>query len=143
MKTLLSSVALLLLVGTALAAATEETPSSIPGGTYITADQAKQRFDKGVPFVDARVAAEYADKHIKGAISVPYKEKFAKVSTVDAGDQFDVSKVPAGPVVFYCNGSPCWKAYKAAAATIKAGHKDVMWFRDGMPAWLAKGLPTE
>ncbi len=26
---------------------------------------------------------------------------------------------------------------------IKAGYKKVYWFRDGMPAWEAKGLPAD
>jgi rhodanese-related sulfurtransferase len=141
MKTLVTL--LLALLASTAALAAEETPNAIPGGTYLSVEEAKAQFDKGAKFVDARVAAEYAEKHIKGALSVPYKETHAKVSKVDAADTFDVAKVPQGPVVFYCNGSPCWKAYKAAAAAIKAGRKQVYWFRDGMPAWDAKSLPAE
>jgi hypothetical protein len=48
------------------ARAAEDTPNSIPGGTHISVDQAKSLHDKGALFVDARVAAEYAEKHIKG-----------------------------------------------------------------------------
>ncbi len=59
------------------ALAVEETPMSIPGGTYVTAEKAKEHFDKG------------------------------------------------------------------ADAAIKAGYKQVYWFRDGLPAWSAKGYPTE
>jgi rhodanese-related sulfurtransferase len=46
-------------------------------------------------------------------------------------------------MVFYCNGSPCWRGYKGADAAIKAGYKKVSWFRDGLPAWESKGFPTE
>ena len=102
--------------------------------------------DKGTLFVDARVAAEYAEKHIKGAASVPFKEQFPKVAKTGPEDKFDLAKLPADkakPIVFYCNGSPCWKGYKAAEHAIKAGYKKVNWFRDGMPAWEGKGLPTE
>jgi len=126
--------------------AVEETPQSIPGGTMVTVDQAKALYDKGATFIDARVAAEFTEKTIKGAINVPYKEKFPKESKVDPTDRFDLSKLPADKatsLVFFCNGSPCWKGYKAAAAAIKAGYKNVSWFRDGIPAWVAKGYPTE
>lgn len=126
--------------------AAEETPMSIPGGNYVDATKAKSLLDSGAVFVDARVAAEYADKHIKGAINVTYKETHPKVAKLDAADRFDLSKLPADKskaTVFYCNGSPCWRGYKAADAAIKAGHKNVNWFRDGMPAWEAKGYPTE
>lgn len=126
--------------------AAEETPSAIPGGTFVTVDQAKAQFDKGALFVDARVAAEYAESHIKGALNVPFKEQFPKVAKTGPEDKIDLAKLPGDKnkmMVFYCNGSPCWKGYKAADQAIKAGYKKVFWFRDGMPAWAGKGLPTE
>ncbi len=126
--------------------AAEETPQSIPGGTMVTTDQAKEQFDKGVKFIDTRVAAEFAEKKIKGATNVIYKEKFARESKVDAEDIFDLTKLPADKntaMVFYCNGSPCWKGYKGAAAAIKAGYKKVFWYRDGLPGWTSKVYPTE
>lgn len=147
LRTLISlafSAAFVVVSGNALAV--EETPNSIPGGTMVDVNQAKALFDKGALFVDARVAAEYAEKHIKGAISVVYKETHKKVSTLDPKDSFDLSRLPADKnkvMVFYCNGSPCWRGYKGADATIKAGYKKVSWFRDGIPAWESKGFPTE
>ncbi len=138
--------AVLLSLAPVSALAVEETPMSIPGGTYVSTDQAKQLFDKGAVFVDSRVAAEYAEQHIKGAIGVVYKEKHSKVSTVDPADSMDLSKLPADKaqaLVFYCNGSPCWRAFKGASAAIKAGYGQVFWYRDGMPAWKAAGHPVE
>jgi rhodanese-related sulfurtransferase len=129
-----------------MAQAVEETPNAIPGGSMVDAAKAKALFDKGAVFVDARVSAEYAEKHIKGAINVVYKEVHKKVSTLDPKDEFDLGKLPADkakPMVFYCNGSPCWRGYKGADAAIKAGYKNVNWFRDGLPAWEAKSFPTE
>ncbi len=131
---------------TPLAWAVEETPMTIPGGTMVTTDQAKEQLDKGAKFIDNRVAAEYAEKHIKGAMNVVFKEKYAKESKLDPEDKYDMSKLPTdknAAIVFYCNGSPCWKGYKGADAAIKAGYKKVFWYRDGLPAWSAKGLPTE
>jgi rhodanese-related sulfurtransferase len=126
--------------------AAEETPMSIPGGVMVDAAKAKALHDKGALFVDARVAAEYAEKHIKGAISVVFKEVHKKVAKLDPKDEFDLSKLPADKskaMVFYCNGSPCWRGYKAADAAIKGGYKNVNWFRDGLPAWEARSYPTE
>jgi len=130
----------------AVVQATEETPMSIPGGVYISVDQAKKQFDEGVLFVDARVAAEYAEEHIKGAVNVVYKETYPREAKTDPADTFDVTKLPQDKdkaLVFYCNGSPCWKGYKGAEAAIKSGYKQVYWFRDGLPAWTAKGFPVE
>jgi rhodanese-related sulfurtransferase len=128
------------------AQAVEETPMSIPGGSFVDAAKAKALHDKGAVFVDARVSAEYAEKHIKGAISVVFKEVNKKVGKLDPKDEFDLKKLPADKakaMVFYCNGSPCWRGYKGADAAIKAGYKNVSWFRDGLPAWEEKGFPTE
>lgn len=134
------------LTASTAAVAAEDLPMSIPGGTYVTEAKGKELFDKGTLFVDARVAAEYADEHIKGAVNVVYKETFPKESKTAPTDTFDLAKLPADkakPMVFYCNGSPCWKGYKAAAAAIKAGYKHVYWMREGMPGWKAKGYPAE
>lgn len=128
------------------ALAVEELPQSIPGGAMVDAAKTKALQDQGAVVVDSRVAAEFAEKHIKGAVNIPYKETHSKESKLSPDDKFDLSKLPgdkAKPLVFHCNGSPCWKGYKAAAAAIKAGHKHVHWFRDGMPAWEAAKLPTE
>lgn len=124
-----------------------ETPNALKGATLVDAAKAKSLIDGGAQAVDARVANEYAEGHIKGAISVPYKEKSAKAADFDASlDSIDLAKLPANKsanLVFYCNGAECWKGYKAAAAAIKGGYKSVYWFRLGVPEWKAKGYPVE
>ena len=62
----LAGVAFLFTLASATVQAVEETPMSIPGGTYVTTAQAKAQFDKGAVFIDSRVPAEYAEEHIKG-----------------------------------------------------------------------------
>jgi len=123
------------------------TPESLKGTILVDAAKAKSLMDSGAKIVDARVANEYAEDHIKGALNVPYKEKSAKSADFDASqDSFDLSKLPADKntaLVFYCNGAECWKGYKASAAAIKAGYKTVYWLRLGLPEWKAKGYPTE
>lgn len=126
--------------------AAEDTPKTFPGGGLVTVEQVKALQERGALVVDSRVAAEFAERHIKGALSLPFKEEFPRVAKTGPGDHMDLAKLPADRnrvLIFYCNGSPCWKGYKAAMQAIKAGFKKVHWFRDGMPAWEAKGLPTE
>lgn len=141
-----------LLVGALVAVAAPavsaaETPASLNGATLVNADKVKEMMGKGTPVVDTRVATEYAEAHIKGAVSVPYKEKSAKDVGFDAGaDSFDLAKLPAdkaAPIIFYCNAGECWKSYKASVVAMKAGYKKVHWFRGGIPEWKAKGFPTE
>lgn len=131
----------------AFPASASETPASLAGVKVTTADEVKKMMDAGVPLIDTRVTAEYAEKTIKGARSVPYKEKSAKAPDFDPSvDQFDLAKLPsekAAPVVFFCNSGECWKSYKASVVAAKAGYSKVFWFRGGVPEWIAKGLPTQ
>ena len=134
-------------LGVAAGAWAADTPASLDGVTVVTAEQAKKMQDKGVPLIDARVASEYAEKTVKGAISVPYNEKSAKDVKFDRKlDRFDLSKLPAdknAPLVFFCNAGECWKSYKASTVARDAGYKHVYWMRGGVPEWIAKGLPTQ
>jgi rhodanese-related sulfurtransferase len=124
-----------------------DTPDKLDGVLVVTAAQVKKMLDSGVLVIDTRVANEYAESHIKGAKSVPYKEKSAKAPDFDAAqDSFDLSKLPADkatPVVFYCNAGECWKSYKGSKVALAAGYKKVHWFRGGIPEWKAQKLPVE
>jgi rhodanese-related sulfurtransferase len=132
---------------TATAALAAETPAALTGVKNVSAEEVKKLIDSGVPVIDTRVAAEYAEKTIKGAISVPYKEKSAKDAAFDPSqDQFDLSKLPGNkgaPLVFFCNAGECWKSYKASVVAQKAGYTKINWFRGGFPEWSSKGLPTQ
>lgn len=124
-----------------------ETPTTLTGVKVVGADEVKKLLDSGVPVIDTRVAAEFAEKTIKGARNVPYKEKSAKEPGFDPSqDQFDLAKLPAdknAPIVFFCNAGECWKSYKASVVASKAGYSKVNWFRGGFPEWSTKGLPTQ
>lgn len=132
------------LVGTAQAST---TPDKLDGVKVVSAEQARDLQAKGAVLVDTRVAAENAEKSIKGSISVPYKEKSAKDAGFDrAQDKFELAKLPAAKdasVVMFCNGAECWKSYKAAVLARDAGYKQVYWLRGGLPEWATKGLPTQ
>ena len=139
--------ALVLTVGFSMTATAAETPTTLDGVKNVTAEQAKSMIDKGAAVIDTRVKAEYAEKTIKGAKSVTYKEKSAKDVKFDrTKDEFDLTKLPAdknAAVIMFCNGGECWKSYKASVVARDAGYKQVHWLRGGMPEWVAKGLPTQ
>jgi rhodanese-related sulfurtransferase len=136
-----------LIGGVSLSVMAADTPASLAGAKVVKADEAKKLADAGAAMIDTRVATENAEKTIKGAKNVVYKEKSAKAADFDAGaDQFDLTKLPAdkaAPIVFFCNGPECWKSYKGSTAALKAGYSKVFWFRGGMPEWVAAGLPTQ
>jgi len=124
-----------------------ETPNNLAGAKVVSAAEVKKMLDGGTSVIDTRVAAEFAEKAIKGAKSVPYKEKSAKEVGFDSSkDDFDMAKLPqdkGAAIVFYCNAGECWKSYKASSVAVKAGYTKVFWFRGGMPEWVAAGLPTQ
>jgi rhodanese-related sulfurtransferase len=139
--------AALLLLASAAAVQAGETPATLAGVTVVTAEQARKLADGGVPVIDTRVANEYAQEHIKGAKSIPYKEKSAKDVKFDPKeDSFDLAKLPAAknaPVIFYCNAGECWKSYKASKVAADAGYTRVHWLRGGIPEWKSRGYPVE
>ena len=146
-KSLYSFLGLIVMALPALAWAGPQTPESLSGTTVVTAEKAKSMAEKGVLIVDTRVANEYVEQHIKGAVSIPYKEKSDKSVDFNAKlDSFDLSKLPADKntaVIFYCNAGECWKSYKSSVAAIKGGYKSIYWLRGGIPEWKAKGFPVE
>lgn len=122
------------------------TPTSLPGAKVVTATQAKQLIDKGMPVYDVRVPEEYETAHIPGSISLPYGEASAKEVDFDASeDKWALDKLPKdknAAFMMYCDGTICWKSYKAAVMAIQAGYKNVVWFRGGFPEWKEAGLPV-
>lgn len=122
------------------------TPSQLPGATLVNASQVAALQQKGVPIIDVRLVKEYHEKHIKGAVSIPYGEKSLKDVAFDpAVDNWaGPEKLEKDrPVIFHCNGAECWKSYKAAQVALSKGFTQVYWFRGGFPEWEAAGLPIE
>ncbi len=122
------------------------TPSQLPGAKMITASEAIALQQKGVPIIDVRLVKEYNERHIRGAISIPYGEKSLKDVAFDPAldhwtgpEKLDKSK----PVIFHCNGAECWKSYKAAKVALVKGFTTVYWFRGGFPEWESSGLAVE
>jgi rhodanese-related sulfurtransferase len=113
----------------------------------VTAEQAQELMAKGIPFYDVRDEREYKEMHVKGALSVPYKEKSSKEIGFDMSkDDFKIAeavKDKNAPLIFACNGGECWKSYKASVWAQKQGYRNIYWFRGGFPEWRAKNLPLE
>ncbi len=124
------------------------TPRVLDGvKKIVSAEEVADLMKQGVLVYDTRSEEEYRERHIKGARWLPYTEKSAKEVGFDsAKDAFDVVRASDNkdaPVVFACNGAECWKSYKSSVAAVKAGYKQVYWFRGGFPEWVARGYPIE
>ncbi len=124
-----------------------DTPAALAGARLVAADDVVKAQAAGAAMIDTRVASEYAEGHIKGALNVPYREKSEKAVSFDASqDEFNLAKLPADKataLVIYCNGPECWKSFKASTVAMKGGYTNVLWYRDGFPQWKSKGLPAE
>lgn len=122
-------------------------PDSLSGAKVISADDCKKLIGGSAKVIDVRNELEYQEGHIPGAVFLPYKEKSDKAVSFDvSADKFDLSKLPSDkstPIIFYCNGDRCWKSYKSSVVAVKAGYKNVNWFRGGIPEWKEKGYPIE
>jgi PQQ-dependent catabolism-associated CXXCW motif protein len=45
-------------------------------------------------------------------------------------------------IVIFCESSVCWQSYNAALRAAADGYANVYWYRGGVAAWRAAGLPT-
>lgn len=125
-----------------------DTPATLKGGKVISVDEAKGLLDKkGAAFFDTRAVLNFGKGHIPGATIVAYKEKSEFTADFDVTkDSFELTKLPSdksAKVVIYSDGPKGWKSYKAAVLAVNAGHKNVLWLRDGFSGWTAKNLPVE
>jgi len=122
------------------------TPKALPGATVVDLEAMKALVSHGAVLVDTRIESEYKDKHIPGALWLPYGEKSLKDVAFDPhADNFPgLARLDRDRnIVFQCNGPECWKSYKASRTALAAGYKHVYWFRGGMPEWELAGERTE
>ena len=98
----------------------------------------RKLYDAGVTtIVDARSPEEYAEGHIAGAVNMPFDEVFKDPDKVKA-------LVTHGRpiIVTYCGGGDCDLSRNLAFSLIDAGHKKVLVFLEGYPAWKDSGAPV-
>lgn len=128
--------------------AADEVPDALSGVKIVSAAQVRGMAGTA-NIVDTRILHDFLAGHLPRAIHIPYKER----SVRDVGFDPNQDDVPAflarlhkfvadkgAAVVFYCNGPSCWKSYKSAVAALKAGYRQVYWFRGGMSEWNAGNL---
>jgi len=120
---------------------------SIAGATVVKAREVRDLMARGAILYDTRIPVEYDEEHIVGARHLPYTERSRKDPEFEAAaDHFDLAGLPQNkstPIIFQCNGPECWKSYKATVAAVRAGYKNVYWFRGGYPEWRIAGYPLE
>ena len=98
---------------------------------------AKKLFDEGKAlFVDARPAREFAQGHVKGAVSLPEDE-------MEKGLPAFTAKTPLDrPLVVYCSGTDCNASVILGGRLADVGYLEVHVFFGGWPEWVKAGHPT-
>ncbi len=115
------------------------TTATIPQGLkQIDLAETKSLFDAGAAtFVDARKNIFYLQKHIAGAINLPYTQ--AEPFWTDFQKKFDKET----PFVFYCTGYDCEDSHVLAQKLKEDGYTRLAVFHGGFPEWEQAGYPTE
>ncbi len=121
-----------------------ETPLTIPGGHVITTLEMRQAAGSEILFIDVWNTAPHPS--LPGAILMP--------GAGNAGGFNDdiqqklwtalsqlTNRQAQRPLVFFCTGPRCWESYNAALRAVNMGFKTVLWYRGGLAAWQAAGLP--
>lgn len=118
------------------ALASQESPLTIPGATTVTAEEAVDLFDQGVPFIDVRKPSDFEAGRIPGAFHLDSKSDFteANLAAIAGKDE---------PLVIYCNGASCMRSSNMSALAVSWGYTSVYCLRLGYPSWDAAGFPIE
>lgn len=122
------------------------TPTTLPGGLVVTTgalSQLLQRRDSGVLLFDVLGSGESLPNALQaawlaqpGTFNDPVQQQLVQGLQFQTGGRRDV------PLVFYCASTQCWMSYNAALRAVNAGYANVLWYRGGIEAWKAAGLPT-
>jgi Flp pilus assembly protein TadD/rhodanese-related sulfurtransferase len=115
---------------------TEVSPLFVPGASSIDVIEAKQLYDNGVVFIDARDVTDWGIGHIEGAVSLDLDLKFTEEALIGVVNRDE-------PVVIYCHGPRCLRSSRAVEKAVSWGFTNVYYFRDGFPAWKISGYPFD
>ncbi len=92
---------------------------------------------KKVLFVDARSSEDYAEGHIKDALSLPMNRFDDRIDAFKDTYSLNVA------FITYCSGRTCTDSHKLAQRLIQEGYENVAVFIDGYPGWKEEGGAIE
>jgi rhodanese-related sulfurtransferase len=99
--------------------------------------KAKAFYDRGgLLILDARDAVDFADGHIKGAVSAPYDD------VVGDPDLMTKYAQDPRPILCYCSGGECELSMDLGEELTRTGHRRVLVLKEGYPGWKDAGYPV-
>jgi len=104
---------------------------------FMTAGELSHRIANGkAPIVvDVLGPADYAERHVKGAINIPYKEVAAQAPKL-LPDK-------AAEIVVYCGSYKCGASTAAGKALKQLGYTNIRDYKGGIKEWTDRKLPIE
>lgn len=104
----------------------------------IALDQAALLYEQEAAlFVDARPQSQFAQGHIRGALSLPWQE--VDRFFVETAEQFGGAKT----IITYCDGESCELSHDLALFLKDMGFEDVRVLVNGWSVWRQAGLATD
>lgn len=89
-------------------------------------------------FIDARYEEDYADGHIKGALSLPWDDnvhtRFPDIAGAISPDRV---------IITYCDGEICYLSHDLAVFLREKGFETARELVNGWTVWRDAGLPVE
>lgn len=128
-------------------AAKKVTPTELPGGKVVSAEDVKALLGmSGVYIYDMRKAINFGKGHVPGATTVPYQWIKKDKDPAKRTGSFKTEKITTdknATLVFYSDGPTGWKSYYAAKWAVDNGYKNVLYMREGSAGWFSKKYPFE
>jgi PQQ-dependent catabolism-associated CXXCW motif protein len=124
------------------------TPREVPGARTVTTDALKGLLASSEPPLLLDVAAGEGHVTLRGATWLPNAGRglhYFDPVQADTADRLAAMAASnkARAMVFFCVNAECWLSYNASLRAAALGYSNVYWYRGGIEAWLAAGLPTE
>lgn len=123
------------------------TPDTLPGARIVRTRELSEMLERNPrPFL-VDVLSGPAHRSLPGALwlhngglgdfDAAEEQRFVDVLARLSGHD------KAREIVFFCSGARCWLSYNAALRAVRAGYRNVYWYRGGVEAWREAGLPTQ
>lgn len=123
-----------------------QTPTRIPGGLVVDTEALAALYErgKGAFLVFDVLGGPQILPDAQNALGAAQAGTFNDQTQREFGQY--LQQVTGGnkgaALVFYCQSVECWMSYNAALRAINLGYTQVLWYRGGIEAWQAAGLPT-
>jgi PQQ-dependent catabolism-associated CXXCW motif protein len=123
------------------------TPLTIPGAQVVHTRELQAILAGASPTVLIDVLSEEGHVTLAGAVWISGAGRGTNfMDPVQSALTQLLAKLSGGDksrgLVFICASSQCWLSYNAALRAVAAGYANVYWYRGGIEAWGAAGLPT-